>query len=58
LETDFTILALAQSAKKIIMAAKVMSRTVAGSLSALVATREDHCTVFYELLYSVLKEVV
>jgi hypothetical protein len=40
------------------MAAQLPSHTIAGSLSALVAIRENHCTVFYELLYSVMKEVL
>jgi hypothetical protein len=35
-----------------------MSHAVAASLNALVAADKDHCTVFYELLYSVMKEVV
>jgi hypothetical protein len=43
---------LLHSVMKVSMAAQVIN------LSALVATREDHCTIFYELLYSVMKEVV
>jgi hypothetical protein len=54
LETDFTTSALAQSAIEVSMAAQIISWIVAGSLSALAATGEDHCTIWYELLYSVM----
>jgi hypothetical protein len=43
---------------EVILAAQVTSHNVAASLSALVAAGKNHCTVFYELLYSVVKEVV
>jgi hypothetical protein len=54
--TDTHLNPSAQSAMKVSFAAQVMSHTVATSLSALVATGKDHCTVCYEL-YSVTKEV-
>jgi hypothetical protein len=41
---------------KVNLAAQVMSHTVAGSLSALVATGKDQYTACYELYY-VMKEV-
>jgi hypothetical protein len=41
---------------KVNLAAQVMSYTVAASLSALVATGKDQCTVCYEL-FSAMKEV-
>jgi hypothetical protein len=46
----------AQSSKKVNLAAQIMSHTVAASLSALMATGKNQCTVCYELC-SVMKEV-
>jgi hypothetical protein len=40
---------------KMYLPAQVMSHTVAASLSALVATGKDQCTVYYEL-YTDVKE--
>jgi hypothetical protein len=40
------------------LAAQVVSHTVAASPNALLAAGKDHCTVFCELLYSVMKEMV
>jgi hypothetical protein len=40
------------------LAALVMIHDIAASVSALVSTGKDHGAVFYELLYSAMKEVV